>query len=53
MGCQAAEKAGDAGETTAAYKQFLSAGRRPIRLAQVEHAKEWLSHHGGQAKPGS
>ena len=51
---QAAEKAGDAGETTAAYKQFLSAWKTADPgLPQVEHAQEWLSHHGGQANPGS
>jgi tetratricopeptide (TPR) repeat protein len=51
---QATEKAGDAGETTAAYKQFLSAWKTADPgLPQVEHAQEWLSRHGGQANPGS
>ncbi len=49
---QAAEKAGDAGETTAAYKHFLSAWKTADPgLPQVEHAQQWLSHHAGQGKP--
>jgi tetratricopeptide (TPR) repeat protein len=51
---QAAEKAGDAGETTAGYKQFLSAWKTADPgLPQVEHAQQWLSQHGGQGSPGS
>jgi predicted Zn-dependent protease len=51
---QATEKAGDAGETTAAYKQFLSAWKTADPgLPQVEHAQQWISHHAGQGNPGS
>jgi len=51
---QAAEKTGDAGETTAAYKQFLSAWKTADPgLPQVEHAQQWLSHHAGRRNLGS
>jgi tetratricopeptide (TPR) repeat protein len=43
---QATEKGGDVGETTAAYKQFLSAWKAADpTLPQVEHAQQWLSQH--------
>jgi tetratricopeptide (TPR) repeat protein len=51
---QATEKAGNAGETTAAYQQFLSAWKTADPgLPQVEHAQQWLSHHAAQGSPGS
>jgi tetratricopeptide (TPR) repeat protein len=44
---QATEKAGNAGETTEAYKQFLSAWKTADpTLPQVQHAEQWLSQHG-------
>jgi tetratricopeptide (TPR) repeat protein len=51
---QATEKTGDAGATTVAYKQFLSAWKSADRdLPEIQHAQQWLSQHGGSGVPGS
>jgi tetratricopeptide (TPR) repeat protein len=50
----AAEKNGDAGATTSAYKQFLSAWKSADPgLPEMQHAQQWLSQHGGSGVPGS
>ena len=51
---QATEKMGDAGATTVAYQQFLSAWKTADPgLPQVQHAQQWLSQHAATGKPGS
>ena len=50
---QATEKSGDAGATTVAYKQFLSAWKTADPgLPQVGHAQQWLSQHAATGDPG-
>jgi tetratricopeptide (TPR) repeat protein len=50
---QATEKSGDAGATTVAYKQFLSAWKTADPgLPQVGHAQQWLSQHSVATNPG-
>jgi Tfp pilus tip-associated adhesin PilY1 len=50
----AAEKNGDAGATTSAYKQFLGAWKTADPgLPEMQHAQQWLSQHGGSGVPGS
>jgi tetratricopeptide (TPR) repeat protein len=49
-----AEKNGDAGATTSAYKQFLSTWKTADPgLPEVQHAQQWLSQHGGSSISGS
>ncbi len=51
---QATEKAGDAGATTASYKQFLSAWKTADpSFPEMQHAQQWLSQHGGAVSSGS
>jgi tetratricopeptide (TPR) repeat protein len=50
----ASEKTGDAGATTVAYKQFLSAWKTADpALPEMQHAQQWLSQHGASGVPGS
>jgi hypothetical protein len=50
----AAEKSGDAGATTTAYKQFLTTWKTADPgLPEVQHAQQWLSQHGSSGVPGS
>jgi tetratricopeptide (TPR) repeat protein len=51
---QATEKSGDAGASTTAYKQFLSAWKTADPgLPQMQHAQQWLRQHSAEASPGS
>ena len=51
---QATEKAGDAGATTEAYKQFLSEWKTADPgLPEMQHAQQWLSQHGEAVSSGS
>jgi tetratricopeptide (TPR) repeat protein len=51
---QATEKSGDAGATTEAYKQFLSAWKSADRgLPEVQHAQQWVSQHAAPGDSGS
>ena len=51
---QATEKAGDAGATAKAYKQFLSEWKTADPgLPEMQHAQQWLSQHGGAVSSGS
>jgi tetratricopeptide (TPR) repeat protein len=51
---QATEKTGDAGATTTAYQQFLTAWKTAdSTLPQVQHAQQWVSQHGVPGSPGS
>ncbi len=51
---QATEKAGDAGATTTAYKQFLSEWKTADPgLPEMQHAQQWLNQHGGAVSSGS
>ena len=50
----ASEKTGDAGATTVAYKQFLSAWKTADpALPEMQHAQQWLSQHAVSGIPGS
>jgi tetratricopeptide (TPR) repeat protein len=51
---QAKEKKGDAGATTASYRQFLSAWKMADPgLPEMQHAQEWVKQHDGVGSSGS
>ncbi len=51
---QATEKTGDAGATTVAYRQFLSAWKTADPgLPEMQHAQQWVSQHATPGSPGS
>ena len=51
---QATEKTGDAGATTVAYRQFLSAWKTADPgLPEMQHAQQWLSQHAAPGNFGS
>ena len=48
------EKTGDAGATTVAYKQFLSAWKTADPgLPEMQHAQQWVSQHAVAGNSGS
>jgi tetratricopeptide (TPR) repeat protein len=51
---QVKEKKGDAGATTASYRQFLSAWKTADPgLPEMQHAQEWVKQHEGVGNSGS
>jgi hypothetical protein len=51
---QVSEKMKDAGVTSAAYRQFLSAWKTADPgLPEMQHAQQWLSQHPGSGNAGS
>jgi hypothetical protein len=51
---QAREKMRDAGATSAAYRQFLSAWKTADPgLPEIQHAHQWMSQHPGSGNSGS
>jgi tetratricopeptide (TPR) repeat protein len=51
---QVKEKNGDAGATTASYRQFLSAWKTADPgLPELQHAQEWVKQHDGAGNSGS
>ena len=51
---QATEKTGDAGATTVAYRQFLSAWKTADPgLPEMQHAQHWLTQHATTGNAGS
>jgi tetratricopeptide (TPR) repeat protein len=51
---QVEEKKGDAGATTASYRQFLSAWKiADPGLPEMQHAQEWVKQHEGMRNSGS
>jgi tetratricopeptide (TPR) repeat protein len=51
---QVQENKGDAGATTASYRQFLNAWKiADPGLPEMQHAQQWVNQHSGASNPGS